>query len=55
MKSFGYEVQTMKTKKDVLITSAVSSLLAVGAFTLANQGIAQDAKQTILSCNELAA
>ncbi len=45
MLSFRYEVQMMKTKKDVLITSAVSSLLAVGAFTLANQGIAQDAEQ----------
>ena len=35
----------MKTKRELLITSAVSSLLAVGAFTLANKAAAQDAEQ----------
>ena len=33
------------TKKDALITTAVSSLLAMGAFTLANSAAAQDAEQ----------
>ncbi len=40
----------MKTRKDALITSAIGSLLAVGAFTLANQGVAQDAEQEQERC-----